>query len=74
LSPAKIPLIQNSGDAMAISDSHFKAAVILPQSREPVELPMEMIAVVGGALVVLLLVLFLFKWRMNRKNAVLPGE
>ncbi len=59
---------------MAISDSHFKAAVILPQSREPVELPMEMIAVVGGALVVLLLVLFLFKWRMNRKNAVLPGE
>ena len=69
-----MPLIHANGDAMAISDSHFKAAVILPESREPVELPMEMIAVGGGALVVLLLVLFLFKWRMNRKNAVLSGE
>ncbi len=59
---------------MAISDSHFKAAVILPQSREPVELPVETIAAGGGGLVMLLLVVFVFKWRMNRKNAVLPGE
>ena len=67
-------LIHASGDAMAISDSHFKAALILPESREPVELPVEMIAVGGGGLVVVLLVVFLLWWRMNRKNAVLPGE
>lgn len=69
-----MPPTHNGGDGMAISDSHFKAAVILPESREPVELPMEMIAVVGGALVVVLLVVFLMWWQMNRKNAVLPGE
>ena len=67
-------LIHASGDAMAISDSHFKAALILPESREPVELPVELVAVGGGALVMFLLVVFLFWWRMNRNNAVLPGE
>ena len=57
---------------MALNDSHFKAAVELKGQSNLPELPMDIIAIGGGVLVVLVIVLFVV-WKLVIKQDVPEG-
>ena len=51
---------------MAINDSHFKAAIDPPKAKgEGLDLPIELIGVVGGLLVVFVIVMLIIWKRIN---------
>ncbi len=57
---------------MALKDSHFKTAVELKGQSKLPELPMDIIAIGGGVLVVLVIVLFVV-WKLMIKQDVPEG-
>lgn len=53
---------------MASNNLHFKTAINVPKSTEPTELPIELMAGVGGVLVLFLITVAVVWIRMNRRS------